>query len=318
MPTSTPTNAIELCGQPLAISNAITIDSRPSNSTQPQPWLGLQAKRVHHVRTRRSRAGSRRSAARSTRCRNVGRISMNTPSSSVRMADRTCAAETRRAPVLDRIDDLHDAHEHEQPREQQFRRKRRDRRLEDREDARDDQQHAPHDHPSCPPCVLPPCRVGHDHPPVDERAIVVRAARTAQSAIARKRPQSRWHNDANTRRERRWRHANSSTLTGKVALVTGGSRGIGLQMAEALGEMGARVALTARKADELDAAASHLARAGHRHATRSPPISRSPRRSCRWSTTSKRGSGRSTSSSTMPATTGPRPRKRIPTTAGGA
>jgi NAD(P)-dependent dehydrogenase (short-subunit alcohol dehydrogenase family) len=44
-------------------------------------------------------------------------------------------------------------------------------------------------------------------------------------------------------------------LTGKAALVTGGSRGLGLQMAEALGELGARVALTARKRDELDAAA---------------------------------------------------------------
>jgi NAD(P)-dependent dehydrogenase (short-subunit alcohol dehydrogenase family) len=48
-------------------------------------------------------------------------------------------------------------------------------------------------------------------------------------------------------------------LTGKVAVVTGGSRGIGLQMAEALGEMGARVALTARKQDELDEACRHLA-----------------------------------------------------------
>ncbi|MEJ7670460.1 MAG: SDR family oxidoreductase [Casimicrobiaceae bacterium] len=47
-------------------------------------------------------------------------------------------------------------------------------------------------------------------------------------------------------------------LTGRVALVTGGSRGLGLQMAEALGEMGAKVALTARKADELDQAAAHL------------------------------------------------------------
>ncbi len=50
-------------------------------------------------------------------------------------------------------------------------------------------------------------------------------------------------------------------LSGKVALVTGGSRGIGLQMAEALGEMGARVAITARKQDELDHAVAHLSAA---------------------------------------------------------
>jgi gluconate 5-dehydrogenase len=47
-------------------------------------------------------------------------------------------------------------------------------------------------------------------------------------------------------------------LSGRTALVTGGSRGLGLQMAEALGEMGARVALTARKRDELDQACAHL------------------------------------------------------------
>ena len=49
-------------------------------------------------------------------------------------------------------------------------------------------------------------------------------------------------------------------LSGRVALVTGGSRGLGLQMAEALGEMGARVALTARKQDELDGAVAHLSK----------------------------------------------------------
>jgi gluconate 5-dehydrogenase len=47
-------------------------------------------------------------------------------------------------------------------------------------------------------------------------------------------------------------------LQGRVALVTGGSRGLGLQMAEALGEMGARLALTARKKGELDEAVAHL------------------------------------------------------------
>ena len=51
-------------------------------------------------------------------------------------------------------------------------------------------------------------------------------------------------------------------LTGKTAIVTGGSRGIGLQMAEGLGEMGARVALTARKQDDLDVAREHLAASG--------------------------------------------------------
>jgi NAD(P)-dependent dehydrogenase (short-subunit alcohol dehydrogenase family) len=47
-------------------------------------------------------------------------------------------------------------------------------------------------------------------------------------------------------------------LSGKVALVTGGSRGLGLQIAQGLGEMGAKVAITARKADELAQAAAHL------------------------------------------------------------
>jgi NAD(P)-dependent dehydrogenase (short-subunit alcohol dehydrogenase family) len=51
-------------------------------------------------------------------------------------------------------------------------------------------------------------------------------------------------------------------LSGKTALVTGGSRGLGLQMAEALGEMGARLAITARKQAELDEAVAHLGARG--------------------------------------------------------
>jgi len=51
-------------------------------------------------------------------------------------------------------------------------------------------------------------------------------------------------------------------LKGRVAVVTGGSRGLGLQMAEALGEMGARVAITARKQSELDEAVAKLSKAG--------------------------------------------------------
>lgn len=47
-------------------------------------------------------------------------------------------------------------------------------------------------------------------------------------------------------------------LTGKTALVTGGSRGLGLQIAEVLGEQGATLVLSARKEDELQAAVAHL------------------------------------------------------------
>ncbi|HRD98632.1 MAG TPA: SDR family oxidoreductase [Rubrivivax sp.] len=51
-------------------------------------------------------------------------------------------------------------------------------------------------------------------------------------------------------------------LTGQTALVTGGSRGLGLQMAEALGEAGARIMLSSRKAADLEEAAAHLAARG--------------------------------------------------------
>ncbi len=51
-------------------------------------------------------------------------------------------------------------------------------------------------------------------------------------------------------------------LTGQVALVTGGSRGLGLQIAEALGEFGATIALASRKQADLDDAVAHLAGLG--------------------------------------------------------
>ena len=51
-------------------------------------------------------------------------------------------------------------------------------------------------------------------------------------------------------------------LTGKTALVTGGSRGLGLQMAHALGEAGAKVMLSSRKAADLELTAAELKAAG--------------------------------------------------------
>ena len=51
-------------------------------------------------------------------------------------------------------------------------------------------------------------------------------------------------------------------LTGKTALVTGGSRGLGLQMAHALGEAGAKIMLSSRKAEDLEQAAAELQASG--------------------------------------------------------
>ena len=51
-------------------------------------------------------------------------------------------------------------------------------------------------------------------------------------------------------------------LKGKTALVTGGSRGLGLQLAQALGEAGARVMLSSRKAEDLIESAAELKAAG--------------------------------------------------------
>lgn len=51
-------------------------------------------------------------------------------------------------------------------------------------------------------------------------------------------------------------------LSGRVALVTGGSRGLGLQIASALGEFGASLALASRRQPDLDAAVAQLTQAG--------------------------------------------------------
>jgi NAD(P)-dependent dehydrogenase (short-subunit alcohol dehydrogenase family) len=51
-------------------------------------------------------------------------------------------------------------------------------------------------------------------------------------------------------------------LQGKTALVTGGSRGLGLQIAFALGEAGARIMLSSRKAGDLEEATADLQAAG--------------------------------------------------------
>ena len=52
------------------------------------------------------------------------------------------------------------------------------------------------------------------------------------------------------------------SLEGKVALVTGGSRGIGLMIARGFVEAGARVYISARKADACEAAAAELSKLG--------------------------------------------------------
>jgi NAD(P)-dependent dehydrogenase (short-subunit alcohol dehydrogenase family) len=53
-------------------------------------------------------------------------------------------------------------------------------------------------------------------------------------------------------------------LTGKVALVTGGSRGLGLQMVQAFAAHGADVVITSRKSDNCEAAAKEVRELGRR------------------------------------------------------
>ena len=51
-------------------------------------------------------------------------------------------------------------------------------------------------------------------------------------------------------------------MTGRVAVVTGGSRGLGLEIAHGLGEAGASVVVTARRQEWLEPAEAELRAAG--------------------------------------------------------
>lgn len=51
-------------------------------------------------------------------------------------------------------------------------------------------------------------------------------------------------------------------LSGKTALVTGGSRGLGLQIAQSLGEAGATLVVSSRKAEDLEQTVMQLKQAG--------------------------------------------------------
>ncbi len=55
-------------------------------------------------------------------------------------------------------------------------------------------------------------------------------------------------------------------ISGRTALVTGGSRGIGLMIARGLVQAGARVIVSSRKVDDVEAAAQELAALGDCHA----------------------------------------------------
>src|SRR5438093_431167 len=56
--------------------------------------------------------------------------------------------------------------------------------------------------------------------------------------------------------------SNLFSIDGKVALVTGGSRGIGLMIARGFVEAGAKVYISARKAEVCDQVAAELSRQG--------------------------------------------------------
>ena len=63
-------------------------------------------------------------------------------------------------------------------------------------------------------------------------------------------------------------------LAGRVVVVTGGARGIGLAVAEAFGARGATLAIVDRDAAELEQARMELSSAGHRVTVHCADVSR--------------------------------------------
>ena len=105
------------------------------------------------------------------------------------------------------------------------------------------------------------------------------------------------------------------SLAGRTALITGGSRGIGRMIAEGFLAQGARVYISARKAEACDRTAKELSAFGP---CVSLPADVSTRRgrARRWSPPMPSTKARSTSWSTTPAPPGARRTTSSPRAAG--
>ena len=104
-------------------------------------------------------------------------------------------------------------------------------------------------------------------------------------------------------------------LTGKRALVTGSSQGIGFALAQGLAEHGAEIVLNGRDAAKLEAAAARLVAAGHKVSVANFDVTHAkpPRTASRRS---RRIPVRSISWSTMPACSSVRRSKTFPSRSG--